>query len=76
MQIFKRDILIPERMNIDVSEFKDYPPRLLIYVKQIEPSFVTSMSPPELQIIGLDRECTFEVPLCEPINYTFCMHIN
>ena len=65
MQIFKRDILIPELMQISVSEFMDYPPRLLVYVKQTEPSSMASMSPPELQIIGLDRECTFEVPIRE-----------
>ena len=51
-------------MQINFSELTDYPPRLLIYVKQTEPSCV---SPPELQIIGLDQECTFEVPLRESI---------
>ena len=66
MQIFKRDILIPELMQISVSEFMDYPPRLLVYVKQTESSSMASLSPPELQIIGLDQECTFEVPLREP----------
>ena len=75
MQIFKSDILIPELMKINVSEFMDYPPRLLVYVKQTESSSIASMNPPELQIIGLDRECTFEVPLSELFAYTLKLKV-
>ena len=57
IQILKRDIHLPELINIDVQQLTNYPPRLLIYVQQISPEF----SPPEVQVVGLDRKCSFEL---------------
>ena len=58
MQILKRDIQLPEVLNVEVSELNDYPPRLSITVRQTDLT-----SSPEVQVIGLDRECFFA--LCE-----------
>ena len=62
MQILKKDVHFPEIMHdVDISELIDYPPRLLIYVKQSE--CCSGDSQPEVQVIGLDRECSFELPV-------------
>ena len=57
-QILKDDIHLPELLDFEVSDFHDYPPKILIYV---QPTGIASV-PPKLEIIGLDRECYFELP--------------
>lgn len=48
---------MPEMMNFDLSDLEgEYPPRLLIYIKQAE-----SGSSFNLQVNGLDRKCSFVV---------------
>ena len=59
-QILKRDILLPELLNIDVTEFTDYPPRLLIYLDKIKDDYTVA---PKVDIIGLDRQCSFELAI-------------
>lgn len=58
MQILRRDIHLPEEMNVDVSKLTDYPPRLLIYTIQ----HANDQSPPELQVSGLDIQHSFVLP--------------
>ena len=58
-------------MDVDISELIDYPPRLLIYVKQTECS--SNLTQPEVQVVGLDRECSFELPVRgENYKYKLC----
>lgn len=50
---------MPEVMGTELSELgEEYPPRLLMYVKQAAPG-----SNFKLQVTGLDRECSFLVPV-------------
>jgi hypothetical protein len=56
MQILKREIHIPELMNIEVSELMDYPPRLFIY-GQLQEDAVSA----EIEVDGLDVECHFNL---------------
>ena len=68
VQILKRDIHLPELLSIKVSDLIDYPPKFIAHIK---PSVKTS-NPPKLQVIGLDRECYFELPTPSkllPISY-------
>ena len=56
MQILKRDIdnIILDSMN-DISDLICmYPPQLIIYTKNVDPS-----TEPRIQVIGLDRECIY-----------------
>lgn len=54
-------------MNIKLSKFfVDYPPRLLIYIQQTQ--ICSGRDPAEVEIIGLDRKCTFT--LQQPILVT------
>ena len=57
MQILRRDIHLPELMNVDVTDLADYPPKLLIYMQQVS----ANCSIPKVQVLGLDRECSFEL---------------
>ena len=57
LQILKRDIDIPQVMNIDISEIVDYPPRLSIAAIQTASHFIS----PKVQVDGLDRECNFNL---------------
>lgn len=57
---------MPDMMGSDPSELGDeYPPRLLVYVKQVE-----SGSSFNLQVFGLDRECSFVIPVLGEKSYT------
>lgn len=67
LQILKDDIHLPELLNIKVSNFLDYPPKFLIYIK----STTITSGPPKLQVLGLDRECYFELPTPSKT----CMHL-
>ena len=57
MQILRRDIHLPELKHFDITELADYPPRLLIYVQQVS----ADCSIPEVQVLGLNRDCSFEL---------------
>ncbi len=60
---------MPEMMGFDLSELEEeYPPRLLVYVKQAE-----SGSSFNLQVIGLDRECSFAVPVLGEESSILCL---
>ena len=59
LKILKRDVHIPEMLDVNISELVDYPPRLLIYITQTEDC--SSFSPPEVQVLGLDRECSLKL---------------
>ena len=74
LQILKRDVHVPEFMEVDISELVDYPPRLLIYVKPTECSSSSISSPPEVQVLGLDRECSFKLPILSEKNICLFMH--
>ena len=56
-QILKKEIHIPETLNLDVSELIDYPPRLLISFQTLQTA--TEPTPPTLQVEGLEVECNF-----------------
>lgn len=66
-QILKRDIHIPEILNIDIGQLVEYPPRLSIAV-QTTPAFTS----PEIQVDGLDRKCGFNlIPIQSKRQYGF-----
>ena len=62
-------------MDIDLSELPDYPPRIVMDINS-----VTSTAsycpppppppPPSLQVVGLDRECSYTLPTPSKITYT------
>lgn len=53
LQIMKRDIHIPELMNMeDLTDFVDYPPRLLMYVEQTLEC--CRVDPAAVNVAGLD----------------------
>ena len=68
-QILKRDILLPETTKRSVSEFANYPPRVLICVQQTQVSSCVESSP-EVKILGLDREWTFPLLLGQAVRRT------
>ena len=57
---------MPEKMDMELSQFLDYPPRLLIYLERTHSH--SSTDPAAVKIVGLDRECTFT--LQQPILMT------
>ena len=56
LQILKRDIHVPEKRKIAVSQLLDYPPRLAIFAHN-----VPGQPLPELQVMGLDIEHSFAI---------------
>ena len=56
----KREIHLPEALSFDVRDFRAYPPRLMIYVQS---TTAPNLSDPEVQVIGLDVECSFQLPV-------------
>ena len=53
-------------MDIDLSELTDYPPRIVIDINSASdcpPSPPPPpLPPPGLQVVGLDRECSYTLP--------------
>ena len=69
-QILRRDIHLPELKHFDITKLADYPPRLLIYVQQVS----ADCSIPEVQVLGLDRECSFELAHLGTITKMYTYH--
>ena len=65
-QIFKKDIGTHQVLKIKVSNLPDYPPKIIIHVKA---TGKVSSRPPRLQIIGLDKECSFVLPIPSKLDF-------
>ncbi len=50
---------MPEELEIEVSQLIDYPPRLSIFLQHAQSSSAYSI--PELQVMGLDIECSLPI---------------
>ena len=61
-QIAKDDIHIFERMDMEISQLPDYPPRLLIFVKQLT-GLEAYDAVPEIHASGLNKPVSFKLPL-------------
>ena len=60
-QILRDDIHIFERMDMEISQLPDYPPRLLIFVKQL--TAPEAYVVPEVHVSGLNKPVSFKLPL-------------
>lgn len=66
LQMQKRDIDIPEFLNIEVSELTDYPPKFSIHMHQTsdhahQTSDELGCESPKLLVQGLDIDCSFQL---------------
>ena len=57
MQIFKRDIHLPEALNVAVKDLPDYPPRVAVYAHPTS----TNPSIPDIHVTGLDEDQLFSL---------------
>ena len=75
MQIRKKEIdCFFESQGVKISQFTDYPPRLIIIVECKESNFPSNPEPPEVRVSGLDTQLSFTLPYSSELaNYLLLM---